>query len=144
MSDPMPRQDLAAAVEELWRSVTELVLITVEDQPGEPAPAAVDAFAEQVTELQGEVAAVRSVASYPAGPSTWSSLDAVTWRYWQRIRAFDEVAALRTATRRRGAGWAAWQRSVEQSARSFEDALIRSRGAAVPGPDIDYQSRRMP
>jgi hypothetical protein len=150
MSDSAYRRDLAAAVEELWRGVTELVLITLEDQPGDPAPAAVDAFAEQVSELQGEVAAVRTVAAGPAGPATWSSLDAVTWRYWQRIRSFDAVACLRTATRRRGGGWPAWQRSVEQSARSCENALLRSRAAATPdldtvpaGPITDDPPRRM-
>jgi hypothetical protein len=162
MTDTPYGQGLTGAIEELWRSVTELMLITVEDQPDDTAPAAVDAFAEQVSELQGDVAAVRAATTLPSSgrpAATWSTLDAVTWRYWQRIRAFEAVLPLRTATRRRGGSWPAWQQSVEQSARRCEEALCRSRAAALPYPDepsattlpaghadprSDDQSRRMP
>lgn len=122
------RTRLAVAVEDLWDAVGELVLITVEDQPGEGSLAAADALVEQVSELQGEVAAARQALADAEGTGAWlprsaDAIDAASWRYWQRIRAHEPVSRLRIATRRRGDPWPAWQRTTEQSAQRCEEAL---------------------
>jgi len=122
------RTRLAVAVEELWDAVNELVLITVEDQPSEGSLAAADAFAEQVSELQGEVAEARRVLSDAEKPGPWltpaaEAIDAATWRYWQRIRAHEPVTRVRAATRRLGEPWPSWQRTTEQSAQRCEEPL---------------------
>jgi hypothetical protein len=128
MTLPDARTRLTVAVEELWDAVGELVLITVEDQPAEGALAAADALAEQVSELQGEVAEAREALSDadqlgPWLPRAAHAIDAATWRYWQGVRAHDPVTRLRAATRRLGEPWPSWQRTTEQSAQRCEEPL---------------------
>lgn len=119
------KAELAMAVEDAWAAVAELVLITLEDQPEEGALAAVDDLTEQVVELQGELAAVRSAlrarATAETLPAVQAGLDAVVWRYWRRVRAHGPIAQLRAATRRLGGSWPDWQHGVEQTALRCED-----------------------
>jgi hypothetical protein len=124
---------LATAVEELWSAVTELTVIAQEDRPLSDGLAVADDLAEQASELQGEVAAVRNAVrtngadlTFARLPEVQAELDAAARRYWQRIRAYDSVANLRRAVLRRGAEWTAWQRSVDQSARRCAEPLAAS------------------
>jgi hypothetical protein len=122
------RARLTVAVEELWDAVGELVLITVEDQPGQGSLAAADAFAEQVSELQGGVAEARQALSEADELGLWlpraaDAIAAATWRYWQEIRAHRPVMQLRAATRRLGGPWPSWQLTAEQSAQRCEGPL---------------------
>jgi hypothetical protein len=120
-------QVLARAVEQLWQAVGELALTVYEDRPAAADLAVVDDLAEQVSELQGEVAAARGVlraALVPDLPELAAHLDAATRRYWRRMRAYAPVAELRRAARRSGdAELAAWQRSVETGAARCEEPL---------------------
>jgi len=52
-------QALTEAVEQLWQAVGELALTVYEDRPAGADLAVVDDLGEQVSELQGEVAAAR-------------------------------------------------------------------------------------
>lgn len=125
------RTRLAVAVEDLWDAVGELVLIALEDQPCQGSLAAADAFAEQVSELQGEVAAARVALAEAGEPQQWlpmvsTAVDAATRRYWQQIRAHRPVMLVRTATRRLGEPWPAWCRTVEASVERCESPIARA------------------
>jgi len=125
------RAQLELAVEGAWAAVGELVLIALEDQPSAGSLAAADDLAEQVSEIQGALAEVRTTlgtgrAVAPAElpdvlPDVLTGLDAAGHRYWQRIRSHRPTAQLRDATRRLGGHWPAWQRSVELSALRCEE-----------------------
>jgi precorrin-6B methylase 1 len=117
---------LADAVEGVWEPVSELTLIVHEDRPRATDLAAVDALAERVSELQGEVAAARAMVRsgdvlVPGLPRLAAHLDAAQLRYWRDLRSFPAVSALRQAARRQGRELAAWQGSVEASATRCEE-----------------------
>lgn len=120
---------LAAAVEELWAAVCELMLTVAEDQPRGEGLAVSDQLVETVSELQGDVAAARTglagaQAVVVAGlPQVAVHLHRVSSRYWRDVRGHEPVAQLRAATRQRGGEWTAWRRSVEQSAARLADPL---------------------
>lgn len=126
------RAQLELAVEGAWAAVGELVLIALEDQPPVGSLAAADDLGEQVSEIQGALAGVRTVlgSGRPAGEhadlpdvlaDVLTGLDEANRRYWQRVRAHRPTAQLRDATRRLGGHWPAWQRSVELSALRCEE-----------------------
>jgi hypothetical protein len=126
---------LSDAVAQLWSAVAELALIALEDRPASDGLAVADDIAEQVSELQGAVAELRDLLGrspvdlLPRLPAVQAQLDAATVRYWQRLRAHDPIARLRSATRRRGGEWVAWQRSVERSTRNCIEPLSNTAGA---------------
>jgi hypothetical protein len=116
---------LTVAVEDLWQAVSELVLIAHEDRPGDADLAAVDDLGERVSELQGEVAAARTVLRdgdllVPGLPQFAAHLDAALLRYWRDLRSYPAVSALRQAVGRRGAELVAWEGIVEASATRCE------------------------
>lgn len=127
-------QTLIRAVEQLWQAVCELVLIVHEDRPHDADLAVVDDLAEQVSELQGEVAAARQLLRaaegrmvaelVPSLPQVGAQLDAAGRRYWRWLRSHAPVAELRrTARRNRGCELVGWQQSVEASAERCEEPL---------------------
>jgi hypothetical protein len=119
---------LVDAVEGLWQSVSELVLIVFEDQPEDADLAAVDDFTERVSEVQAHLAAARGLLQ-GAGrltqrlPAVHVHLAAATTRYWRDVRAFGPVVELRRVARERGGALPAWLRGVEASARRCEHPL---------------------
>jgi len=126
-------QALTEAVELLWQAVGELALTVYEDRPAGADLAVVDDLGEQVSELQGEVAAARLLLRAAEGgtavelvtclPQVAALLDAAGRRYWRRLRAYAPVAELRRAARRGGAELPWWQRSVEAGAARCEEPL---------------------
>jgi hypothetical protein len=126
MTLPATLAQLTVAVEGLWQSVSELVLIVHEDRPAATDLAAVDDLAERVSELQGDIAEARSLLRdgdtlVPRLPRLAAHLDAASLRYWRDLRSFPSVASLRQATRRRGGELPAWEASVEASAARCEE-----------------------
>ncbi len=128
------QQALSRAVEELWQAVGELALIVYEDRPRDADLAVVDDLAEQVSELQGEVAAARQLLRVAEGrtvaelvpclPEVSAHLDATARRYWRRLRAHTPVAELRRAARSRRGELPGWQHSVDDSAARCEEPLV--------------------
>jgi hypothetical protein len=112
---------LTRSVDELWHAVAELALTVHEDRPAGTDLAVVDELAEQVSELQGDVAAVRDLLRpgeplVPALPGIAAHLDVAERRYWRDVRGYAAVAELRAAGRRHGGGLPAWRGAVEASA----------------------------
>jgi hypothetical protein len=123
---PAAASRLTASVDELWRSVSELVLTVHEDRPAGSDLAAVDELSERVSELQGEVAAARTLLRpgeplVPALPDIAAHLDAAQRRYWRDMRGYAAVAVLRGTSRRHGGGLPAWRGAVEASAARCEE-----------------------
>ena len=125
-------QELRASTSRLSEAVTELVMIAHEDRPegSEPEPAAVDAFAEQVSELQASVALAHQELARIDGPLGAAermafvdgAIATASRRYW-RLRSYDATATMRQAARRGGQDWRAWQVTVEQSQERCEKPL---------------------
>lgn len=124
-------QDLRTSTSRLSEAVTELVMIAHEDRPAGSEVAAVDAFAEQVSELQASVVlAVHELARID-GPLRIAdrmafvdgAIAAAALRYWRDLRSYDATAPMRQAARRGGQDWRAWQVSIEQSQERCEQPL---------------------
>ncbi len=124
-------QDLRTSTSRLSEAVTELVMIAHEDRPEGSETAAVDAFAEQVSELQASVVlAVHELARID-GPRRIAdrlafvdgAIAAAALRYWRDLRSYDATATMRQAARRGGQDWRAWQVSIEQSQERCEQPL---------------------
>ena len=126
-------QDLRDSTSRLSSAVTELVMIAHEDRPSAGIEtAAVDAFAEQVSELQSSVV----VAVHELGRIEGlvhladrmvrvdRAIAAAGLRYWRDLRSYDATATMRQAARRGGKDWRAWQVSIEQSLQRCEEPLI--------------------
>lgn len=136
MTQQRARAELIRAVEDLWSAVCELVLITLEDAPSPSDLAVVDDFVDSVSALQGDVAACRELLS-PDSPALSVPMLAdlqhqfaeTSLRYWRGIRAYEPMAQLRSAARRRGGEWTAWFGSVQESATRCE-APLRAAEAA--------------
>jgi hypothetical protein len=129
------RKDLQTGVRDLWAAVAELMLIAVEDEPDTQGLAAVDDLTEQISEMQGSVAAAAALLEGDGEDfvihvaDITRHLDEARTRYWQQLRGHDRVQAVRTAVRRCGGSWPAWQRTVEESSRRCEqpfEAVARS------------------
>jgi hypothetical protein len=121
MTLPAAVDGLAASIEDLWQSVSELVLTVHEDRPADSDLAAVDELSERVSELQGDVAAARTLVRaadplVPVLPRVAALLDGAGRRYWRDVRGYSAVAALRGAARRRGGDLPAWRGAVEAGA----------------------------
>ncbi|MEV6344854.1 hypothetical protein [Actinoplanes sp. NPDC051851] len=128
---PAAASQLATSVDELWRSVSELVLTVEEDRPEGLDLAAVDEFSERVIEMQGSVASARDLLRpgaplVPVLPEVAASLDDAHRRYWRDMRGYAAVAALRGASRRHGGGLPAWRGAVEASAERCEAPFART------------------
>jgi hypothetical protein len=127
-------QDLRESTSRLSEAVTELVMIAHEDRPEASETAAVEAFAEQVSELQGSVAlATQELAGIEEPLRIADRMDLVdraiataSLRYWRDLRSYDATAAMRQAARRGGQDWRAWQVSVEKSQQRCEQPLIET------------------
>ncbi|MBZ5741070.1 hypothetical protein [Nocardioides mangrovi] len=125
-------QDLRDSTARLSEAVTELVMISHEDRPRGSETAAVDAFAEQVSELQASVVEVGEeltrIDSTVRAADRMAFVDraiASAWlRYWRDLRSYDATATMRRAARRGGPDWRAWQVTVEQSQQRCEQPLI--------------------
>jgi hypothetical protein len=125
-------QDLRRSTSRLSEAVTELVMIAHEDRPHGSEIAAVDAFAEQVSELQSSVVLAVHELARIEGPAHLAdrmslvdrSLASAGLRYWRDLRAYDATVAMRQAARRGGSDWRAWQVSIEQSQERCEQPLI--------------------
>lgn len=124
-------QDLRTSTSRLSEAVTELVMIAHEDRPEGSETAAVDAFAEQVSELQASVVlAVHELARID-GPRQIAdrmafvdrAIAAAALRYWRDLRSYDATATMRQAARRGRQDWRAWQVSIEQSQQRCEGPL---------------------
>jgi hypothetical protein len=120
---------LAGEVEQLWAAVTELAVIVLDDQPEPGGLAAADVLGEQVSELQGEIAALREVLTTPrddamsALPVIGLHTQAFQARYWRQLRSHEAQVQLSRAIRRAGGHWPAWQRTVAATARRCEAPL---------------------
>jgi hypothetical protein len=132
--------ELAGAVGDLWSAVGELVLITLEDAPRPADLAVVDDLVDQVSGLQGDVAACRGLLA--PGPQALSAaalaqlqhlLAGAARRYWRGLRAYEPTAQLRRAARARGGEWTAWLRSVQESAVRCEEPLQAAEDACFAG-----------
>lgn len=128
--------ELVAAVDELWATVSELVLIALEDAPRSADLAVIDDLVDSVSGLQGDVAAGRELLARGAGPLPAAELAqlaqqlvAAATRYWRSIRAHEPVAQLRRAARARNGEWAAWVSSVQESAARCETPLWSAQAA---------------
>lgn len=125
-------QDLRESTSRLSEAVTELVMIAHEDRPDGGETAAVDAFAEQVSELQASVVlAVHELARVegPVGIADRMAfvdraIATASLRYWRDLRSYAATAAMRQAARRGGQDWRSWQVSIEQSQERCEQPLI--------------------
>jgi hypothetical protein len=125
-------QELRDSTARLSEAVTELVMIAHEDRPPGSETAAVDHFAEQVSELQSSVVTVGRELAGIDGPVVLAmrmpAVDAAvadaSLRYWRDLRAYDATAAMRGAARRGGSDWRSWQVSIEQSQQRCEQPLI--------------------
>lgn len=125
-------EELRDATTRLSEAVTELVMIAHEDRPEGSDTAAVDAFAEQVSELQGSV--VEAVTELAALESPLEIADRMglvdraiahaSLRYWRDLRSYPPTAAMRQVARRGQPDWRAWQVSIEQSQQRCEQPLI--------------------
>jgi hypothetical protein len=132
MTIPTAEQALYDGVERLWQAVSELVLTVHEDRPVDTDLVVVDDLAEQVSELQGDIAAVREILeparaadadTFARLPYVAARLDAAGTRYWRELRAYGPVGELRRAARRGGGEFSAWQRSVDASVQRCEEPL---------------------
>lgn len=127
-------QDLRESTSRLSEAVTELVMIAHEDRPEASETAAVEAFAEQVSELQGSVALAAQELAGIRGPLRIAdrmdlvdrAIATASLRYWRDLRSYDATAAMRQAARRGGQDWRAWQVSVEKSQQRCEQPLIET------------------
>ncbi|MGZ4455229.1 MAG: hypothetical protein ACXVWZ_03045 [Nocardioides sp.] len=132
MTISLALRDLRASTQRLSEAVTELVMITHEDRPDGSEVAAVDHFAEQVTELQSSVVAAGQELLTIDGPVLVSrrmpvvdeALAAATVCYWRDLRSYAATGAMRQVARRGGRDWRAWQGSVEQSQQRCEQPLL--------------------
>ncbi|GCD91835.1 hypothetical protein [Nocardioides sp. LS1] len=132
MTISLALRDLRDSTQRLSEAVTELVMITHEDRPDGSEVAAVDHFAEQVTELQSSVVAAGQELLGIDGPTLVSlrmpvvdeALAAATTCYWRDLRSYAAVGAMRQVARRGGRDWRAWQGSVEQSQQRCEQPLL--------------------
>lgn len=127
-------QDLRDSTARLSEAVTELVMIAHEDRPRGSEVAAVDHFAEQVSELQSSVVIAGRELAAIDGPIVLSmrmpAVDAaiadVALRYWRDLRSYDATTAMRQVARRGGADWRSWQVSIEQSQQRCEQPLLEA------------------
>lgn len=132
MTISLALRDLRAATGRLSEAVTELVTIAHEDRPDGSEVAAVDDFAERVSELQSSVvAAGRELAAIDGPvllaqqmPLVDEALAAVDLRYWRDLRSHAATGEMRRVARRGGRDWTAWQVSVEQSQLRCEQPLL--------------------
>ena len=120
---------LTAEVDLLWAAVTELAVIVLEDQPEPGGLAAADVLGEQVSELQGEIAALRKLLAGPQDdaiavlPAVALHTQAAQATYWRQFRSHEGHAQIHGAVRRAGGHWPAWQRSVAATATRCETPL---------------------
>jgi hypothetical protein len=125
-------QDLRASTSRLSEAVTELVMIAHEDRPEGSEVAAVDAFAELVSELQASVVLAMHELAPIDGPVQIAdrmafvdeAIAGAALRYWRDLRSYDATATMRQAARRGGQDWRSWQVSVEQSQQRCEQPLL--------------------
>lgn len=125
-------QDLRASTSRLSEAVTELVMIAHEDRPDGSETAAVDHFAEQVSELQSSVVIAHHELSRIDGPKRLAdrmglvdeAIAAAALLYWRDLRSYDATSAMRQAARRGGQDWRSWQVSIEQSQHRCEQPLL--------------------
>ncbi|MBB6626482.1 hypothetical protein H5V45_04010 [Nocardioides sp. KIGAM211] len=132
MTISLALRDLRSSTARLSEAVTELVMIAHEDRPDGSEVAAVDHFAEQVSELQSSVVAAGQELVAIDGPALLSqrmplvddALAAATVCYWRDLRSYAATGAMRQVARRGGGGWRAWQVSIEQSQQRCEEPLL--------------------
>ena len=132
MTISLALQDLRDSTARLSEAVTELVMIAHEDRPADSEVAAVDHFAEQVSELQASVIdAGRELAGIDGPvivamrmPAVDRAIATAALHYWRDLRSYDATAAMRTAARRGGSDWRSWQVSIEQSQQRCEQPLL--------------------
>lgn len=125
-------KDLRESTSRLSEAVTELVMIAHEDRPEGSDTAAVDAFAEQVSELQGSVVEAVNELAGIEGPLPIAdrmglvdrAIATASLRYWRDLRSYAATAAMRQAARRGQPDWRAWQVSIELSQQRCEQPLI--------------------
>jgi hypothetical protein len=121
--------ELHQAVEKLWDALSELVLICFEDQPDSSGLAGADQLAEQISEVQADVAAARELCvQRDRAVAEWLApadqhLRQAGVRFWRDVQAAVPVNRLQAATRRAGGQWPAWHRSVLQSAERLNGPL---------------------
>lgn len=131
-------QDLRTSTSRLSEAVTELVMIAHEDRPNDSETAAVDHFAEQVSELQSSVVTAHRELARIDGPQQAADRmalvdDAIATAarlYWRDLRSYDATSAMRQAARRGGPDWRSWQVSIEQSQHRCEQPLLDATSGA--------------
>jgi hypothetical protein len=129
--------DLRKAATGLGQTVTELVMIVIEDRPSLKVNAFADDLAETVSELQAgavlaeqRIVAIRDPRRLP--DQLWSIDEAVAGcagTYWRDLRSFTPVRELRRTAANRGNEWRAWQHSVELSLLRCETPLLHATDA---------------
>jgi hypothetical protein len=127
-------RELRTATTRLSEAVTELVMIAHEDRPDGGETAAVDDFAEQVSELQSSVVIACHELSLIEGPVRLAgrmalvdgAIATAALLYWRDLRSYDATTAMRQAARRGGQDWRSWQVSIEQSQQRCEQPLLES------------------
>ncbi|MEP9364543.1 hypothetical protein ABLE68_16370 [Nocardioides sp. CN2-186] len=134
MTISLALHELRDATARLSEAVTELVMIAHEDRPDGSEVAAVDSFAEQVSELQSAVVTAGRVLAAVDGTDQLArrmadvdaAIASAALRYWRDLRSYDATAAMRQAARRGRADWRAWQVSIEQSQERCEQPLLEA------------------
>src|SRR3954447_11948472 len=95
-------RDLRSSTNRLSEAVTELVMIAHEDRPDGSETAAVDHFAEQVSELQSSVVIANHELSLIEGPVRLadrmalvdSAIATAALLYWRDLRSYDATSAM--------------------------------------------------
>src|SRR6478672_11306688 len=100
--------DLRTSTSRLSEAVTELVMIAHEDRPSGSETAAVDDFAERVSELQSSVVTANQELAQIEGPVRLAdrmvlvdgAIATAALLYWRDLRSYDATTAMRQAARR--------------------------------------------
>jgi hypothetical protein len=127
-------------------TVSELALTVLDDRPVDADLAVLDAFAEQVSELQGAVAGARELLVADESPVRRSlaevaaHLEAAEAVYWAELRSFERMSEVRRAARRCGPEAVAWRGGVDASLQRCLAPLALTREAMLAAwAEVDRQ-----
>ena len=127
-------EELTARVRDLWRAVTVLTVIALEDRPPSVDLIAVDDLCDRICDLQGLVhqlrEAGRSVDPVGSLEATGELLDQVACTYWRDLRAGRAFLELTLGDRRRSEELDAWSHCLDVALTECEEPLLQAAGAS--------------